>query len=66
MCIAGAKLRFLGCCYGTPRYWLHLRRTSGVTDHYAQNDDHAIEIARSIVANLNWHDVVSESSCRII
>jgi hypothetical protein len=34
-------------------------RTSGVTDHFAQNDEHAIEIARSIVANLNWHDAVS-------
>ena len=28
-------------------------RTSGVTDHYAQNDHHALEIARSVVANLN-------------
>ncbi len=28
-------------------------RTSGVTDHYAQNDAHALGIARSIVANLN-------------
>jgi len=28
-------------------------RTSGVTDHYAQNDHHALEIARSAVANLN-------------
>jgi len=28
-------------------------RTSGVTDHYAQNDNHALEIARSAVANLN-------------
>lgn len=29
-------------------------KTSGVTDHFAHNDQHAIEIARSIVANLNW------------
>ncbi len=29
-------------------------RTSGVTDHYAHNDDHALQIARSIVANLNY------------
>jgi 3-methylcrotonyl-CoA carboxylase beta subunit len=28
-------------------------RTSGVTDHYAQNDHHALEIARSAVGNLN-------------
>uniref|UniRef100_A0A6B2L1R0 methylcrotonoyl-CoA carboxylase n=1 Tax=Arcella intermedia TaxID=1963864 RepID=A0A6B2L1R0_9EUKA len=28
-------------------------KTSGVTDHYAQNDEHAIEITRQIVANLN-------------
>ena len=28
-------------------------RTSGVADHYAMNDAHALEIARSVVANLN-------------
>src|SRR5690242_19775475 len=28
-------------------------RQSGVTDHYAENDRHALEIARSIVAHLN-------------
>ena len=28
-------------------------RTSGVTDHLADNDEHALEIARDIVANLN-------------
>ena len=28
-------------------------RISGVTDHLADNDNHALEIARSIVANLN-------------
>jgi len=28
-------------------------RTSGVADHYAQNDHHALELARSIVANCN-------------
>jgi len=28
-------------------------RTSGVADHYAQNDNHALEIARNIVGNLN-------------
>jgi hypothetical protein len=30
-----------------------LFRTSGVTDHYAVNDEHALAIARSIVGNLN-------------
>ena len=25
-----------------------------MTDHYAVNDEHALTIARSIVANLNW------------
>ncbi len=28
-------------------------RTSGVSDHYAQNDEHALSIARNIVQNLN-------------
>jgi acetyl-CoA carboxylase carboxyltransferase component len=28
-------------------------RTSGVTDHYAQNDKHALQIARNIIENLN-------------
>ena len=28
-------------------------RTSGVTDHYAQNDKHALQICRNIVENLN-------------
>lgn len=27
--------------------------TSGVTDHFAENDEHGLQIARSIVANLN-------------
>ncbi len=29
-------------------------RTSGVADHYALDDTHALGIARRIVANLNW------------
>ncbi|MBV8222906.1 MAG: methylcrotonoyl-CoA carboxylase, partial [Candidatus Eremiobacteraeota bacterium] len=29
-------------------------RISGVTDHYALNDRHALAICREIVANLNW------------
>lgn len=32
--------------------------TSGVTDHFAEDDQHAIEIARSIVAHLNKKKVV--------
>ena len=28
-------------------------RTSGVTDHYAQNDEHALQICRNVVENLN-------------
>lgn len=29
-------------------------RTSGVADHYAANDEEALQMARRIVANLNW------------
>lgn len=29
-------------------------RTSGVTDHYAHNDHHALDITRRIVSNLNY------------
>ncbi|MGQ0742683.1 MAG: carboxyl transferase domain-containing protein [Alphaproteobacteria bacterium] len=29
-------------------------KQSGVTDHYAMDDAHALELARRIVANLNW------------
>ncbi|MEQ8954482.1 MAG: carboxyl transferase domain-containing protein, partial [Gammaproteobacteria bacterium] len=32
---------------------VHCRR-SGVADYYAEDDTHALEIARSIVAHLNW------------
>jgi len=32
---------------------LHCKR-SGVTDHYAESDQHALAIARRVVANLNW------------
>lgn len=34
-------------------------RISGVSDHYAQNDEHALRIARQIVANLNYKKTVS-------
>ncbi len=33
-------------------------RISGVTDHYALNDEHALAICRSIVANLNCHKYI--------
>ncbi|XP_011557062.3 probable methylcrotonoyl-CoA carboxylase beta chain, mitochondrial [Plutella xylostella] len=33
---------------------LHCRR-SGVTDHYALDDEHALHLARNAVANLNWN-----------
>ena len=33
-------------------------RTSGVTDHYALNDEHALAICREIVANLNLRKYV--------
>ncbi|WP_434681788.1 methylcrotonoyl-CoA carboxylase [Pseudomonas sp. R1-18] len=29
-------------------------KVSGVADHYADNDEHALELARRCVANLNW------------
>ena len=31
---------------------LHCSR-SGVTDHFAENDNHALELTRNIVSNLN-------------
>ena len=34
-------------------------RISGVADHFAENDHHALHICRSIVANLNWQKKVS-------
>ena len=36
-------------------------RTSGVADHYAHNDSHALGMARRIVANLNWKKSPSAS-----
>ncbi|MBA1277997.1 MULTISPECIES: carboxyl transferase domain-containing protein [Pseudomonadaceae] len=29
-------------------------KTSGVADHYAENDEHALALARRSIANLNW------------
>src|SRR6185437_14519255 len=39
---------------------VHARR-SGVADHYAHNDSHALGMARRIVANLNWKKQPSAS-----
>lgn len=36
-------------------------KTSGVTDHYAVNDEHAIQIARNIVNNLNVPERTGQS-----
>ncbi len=34
---------------------LQFSSKSGVTDHYAQDDQHALYLARQIVNNLNWN-----------
>eukprot|EP01035_Chromulina_nebulosa_P017079 gene17079-22591_t len=34
-------------------------KISGVTDHYAVDDEHALRLARSVVANLNWKQSTS-------
>lgn len=34
-------------------------KTSGVTDHYAQNDQHALQIARKIIDNLNYEKQIN-------
>lgn len=31
-------------------------RESGVSDHYAEDDEHALEICRDVVSHLNWKD----------
>ena len=41
-------------------------RTSGVTDHYAQNDHHALEIARCYCKNLNRVKPVSINFQQVI
>jgi 3-methylcrotonyl-CoA carboxylase beta subunit len=38
-------------------------RTSGVTDHFAVNDHHALEITKRIVANLNIKKTPQVRSC---
>ncbi|WP_185267661.1 carboxyl transferase domain-containing protein [Halopseudomonas xiamenensis] len=39
-------------------------KTSGVADHYAENDEHALALARRCVANLNWRKQ-GELNCRV-
>ncbi len=41
-------------------------RTSGVTDHYAQNDHHALDIARSTIKNLNRVKSIEVSAKKVI
>ena len=38
-------------------------QTSGVTDHYANNDEHALAITRRIVANLNRPKAIDTRTC---
>ena len=38
-------------------------KTSGVADHYAENDEHALALARRCIANLNWRKH-GELNCR--
>ncbi len=39
-------------------------RLSGVADHLAQNDTHALALARASVANLNWRKAHAATPCR--
>ena len=38
-------------------------RLSGVADYLAENDEHALALARRIVANLNWQQAARRSTC---
>src|SRR5690606_34983902 len=38
-------------------------RTSGVADHYAESDEHALELARRCVAHLNWRKLGQLQTC---
>jgi 3-methylcrotonyl-CoA carboxylase beta subunit len=38
-------------------------KTSGVADHYAEDDEHALAIARRCIANLNWRKA-GELQCK--
>jgi len=37
-------------------------RISGVTDHFANSDEHALSLARSVVANLNWKTLTTSGT----
>lgn len=37
-------------------------KNSGVTDHYAHSDEHALQIARSIVSNLNFQQLPRQNA----
>lgn len=39
-----------------------MARVSGVADHFAQDDEHAISITRSIIANLNLRTIENASA----
>jgi 3-methylcrotonyl-CoA carboxylase beta subunit len=60
--LGGADLHCESQCHGSARalieFWSHRAcisgRTSGVTDHYAVNEEHALTIARRAVLHLNW------------
>lgn len=41
---------------------LHTKK-SGVADHYAENDEHALQITRRIVANLNHKKITTVNHC---
>jgi len=41
-------------------------RTSGVTDHYANSDEHALSLARNVVANLNWKTSASSAADDVV
>lgn len=39
---------------------------SGVTDHYALDDTHALDLARTVVKNLNRKKVNIFNDCRVL
>jgi hypothetical protein len=40
-----------------------VNRMSGVCDHYANDDMHAIQIGRNIIGNLNWSKSAASVGC---
>lgn len=41
-------------------------RQSGVTDHYAHNDEHALQIARSIISSLNYQQNIGGTNATTV